>query len=169
MKAARRVLIDTNVLIYATLEDDPRFPVSREQLLSTGKVERFVSVQNLAEMYPNLTGPRMERPDEPAAARAKIQSIASLPSIQVLPLTGDVQALALELCEKHGITRQRYYDAQLVATMQAHGIDTLITENARDFDCFTGIRTIDPFRPARKATDAPGSTAPVSGEANPEG
>ena len=68
-----RVLIDTNVLIYATLEDDPRF------------------------------------------ARAKIQAIASLPTPQVLPLTGDVQSIALELFKKNGITRQRYYDAQLAA------------------------------------------------------
>ena len=51
MKAAEgRVLIDTNVLIYATLEDDPRFARSRRLLLSPGDGERFVSVQNLAEM-----------------------------------------------------------------------------------------------------------------------
>lgn len=141
----RRVLIDTNVLIYSTLVDDPRFRVSREQLLSAVVGERFVSVQTLAEMYPNLTGPRMETPDQPSVARAKIRSIASLPSVQVLPLTVDVQEIALELCEKHGITRQRYYDAQLVATMKAHGIDTLITENDRDFEVFPAIRVVNPF------------------------
>ena len=117
-----RVLIDTNILVYATLDDDPRGGASRELLLSHGGPERFVSVQNLAEMYPNLTGPKMENPDNPATARAKIHSIASLPGIQILPLTSDVQSVALELCEKHGITRQRYYDAQLSATMIVHGI-----------------------------------------------
>lgn len=146
MKAAEgRVLIDTNVLIYATLEDDPRFQQSRELLLSKTHNERFVSVQNLAEMYPNLTGPKMEQPDAPSIARAKIQSIASLPTLQILPLTGDVQSLALELCEKHGITRQRYYDAQLAATMIAHGITTLITENAADFGDMVEIRAVNPF------------------------
>ena len=147
MKADKeRVLIDTNILIYATLEDDARFPRSRDLLLSQTGDERFVSVQNLAEMYPNLTGPRMERPDPPSVARAKIQSIASLPTIQVLPLTGDVQALAMELCEKHGITRQRYYDAQLVAIMIAHGVTTLMTENDADFREMTEIRAVNPFR-----------------------
>lgn len=140
-----RVLIDTNILIYATLENDPRFERSRELLLSPDKNERHTSVQNLAEMYPNLTGPRMERPDEPAVARAKIQSISSLPSLQVLPLTGDVQTIALELCEKYGITRQRYYDAQLAATMVVHGIQTLLTENDRDFKDMTEIRAVNPF------------------------
>ena len=140
-----RVLIDTNILIYATLENDPRSERSRELLLAKGGQDRFTSVQNLAEMYPNLTGPKMERPDDPAIARAKIQSIASLPSVQVLPLTGDVQSVALELCEKYGITRQRYYDAQLAATMVVHGIRTLLTENAGDFKDMTEIRAVNPF------------------------
>jgi predicted nucleic acid-binding protein len=146
MKAAEgRVLVDTNVLIYATLEDDPRHARSREVLVAPGGGDRFVSVQNLAEMYPNLTGPKMEHPDPPAVARAKIQSIAALPTLQVLPLTGDVQAIALELCEKYGITRQRYFDAQLAATMIAHGIRTLLTENTEDFKGMTEIRAINPF------------------------
>jgi len=146
MKAAEgRVLVDTNVLIYATLEGDPRFARSRDLLMARGGGERFGSVQNLAEMYPNLTGPKMEHPDPPSVARAKIASIASLPTLQVLPLTGDVQSIALELCEKYSITRQRYYDAELAATMIAHGIRTLVTENTRDFKDMTEIRVVDPF------------------------
>jgi predicted nucleic acid-binding protein len=147
MRAVKgRVLIDTNVLIYATLVDDPRFARSRELLMASGDSERFVSVQNLAEMYPNLTGPKMEHPDPPSVARAKIQSIASLPTLQVLPLTGDVQTIALELCEKYGITRQRYFDAQLVATMIAHGIKTLLTENTQDFKGMTELRAVNPYQ-----------------------
>ncbi len=96
-------------------------------------------------MYPNLTGPKMELPDDPSTARRKIQSIASLPGIQVLPLTSDIQRIALELCEKYGITRQRYYDTQLAATMIVHGIGTILTENATDFQALTEIRTLNPF------------------------
>ncbi len=140
-----RVLIDTDILIYATLENDSRFTRSREILLAPDDRERCISVQNLAEMYPNLTGPKMEHPDDPAVARAKIQSIASLPGIQVLPLTGDVQSVALELCERYGITRRRYYDAQIVATMIVHGIGTILTENDRDFRGMTEIQAINPF------------------------
>lgn len=140
-----RVLIDTNVLIYATLEDDPRSKRSRALLTAPKQGERFTSVQNLAEMYPNLTGPKMELPDTPAVARAKIQSIASLPGLQVLPLTGDVQSIALELCEKYGLTRQHYHDAQIAATMRVHGIRVLLTENDRDFAAMTEIRAVNPF------------------------
>ena len=144
--AEGKVLLDTNVLIYATLPNDPRSAAAREILVApSDAMERCISVQNLAEMYPNLTGPKMETPDQPAVARAKIQSIASLPTLQVLPLTGDVQSIALELCEKYGITRQRHHDAQLAATMIAHGIRTLLTENTQDFQGMAEIRAIDPF------------------------
>ncbi len=142
-----RVLIDTNILIYATLENDVRFARCRELLLAPSTHERFISVQNLAEMYPNLTGPKMEYPDDPAIARAKIQSISSLPSIHVLPLTGDVQQVALELCEKYSITRQRYYDMQLAATMVVHGIGTIFTENESDFQGITEIQAVNPLSP----------------------
>ena len=76
----------------------------------------------------------------------KMQSIASLPGIQILPLTGDVQSVGLELCEKHGITRQRYYVAQLAATMLVHGIGLLLTENVGDFADITEIRAVNPFK-----------------------
>ena len=49
-----RYLIDTNVLIYATLERDSRAERAREAI-ARGQhpdCEAFVSVQNLAEMYP---------------------------------------------------------------------------------------------------------------------
>jgi predicted nucleic acid-binding protein len=101
--AEERILIDTSVLIYATLASDPR------------------------------------------TARAKVLSIASLPTLQVLPLTGDLPTVALELCEKYGITPQRYFDAQLVATMIVHEIRTLVTENEKDFDDIVEIRVVNPF------------------------
>ena len=145
-----RALIDTNVLIYATLEGDHRFGASRKLLLDDRDdrddgIERFVSVQNLAEMYPNLTGSKMSFPDSPALARKKIESIASLSTIHVLPLTADIQRIALELCEKYNIRQQKYFDMQLVATMVVYGISTLFTENISDFTEFEELQIVNPF------------------------
>jgi predicted nucleic acid-binding protein len=142
-----RALIDTNVLIYATLERDHRFGASRKLLLEdrNDDFERFVSVQNLAEMYPNLTGPKMSLPDSPALARRKIETIASLSTIHVLPLTADLQRIALELCEKYNIRQQKYFDMQLVATMVVYDISTLLTENISDFTEFEELKVVNPF------------------------
>jgi predicted nucleic acid-binding protein len=142
-----RLLVETNVLIYATLENDPRHARAREVLgwRDSAAVELFVSVQNLAEMYPNLTGPKNNPPDPPGLARRKIESIARLSGITVLPVQISVQHRALELCERHNIRRQRYFDAQLAASMLDEGIETILTENSRDFADIPEIRAVNPF------------------------
>jgi len=142
-----RALIDTNVLIYATLEGDRRFGASQKLLLDDqdDELERFISVQNLAEIFSNLTGPKMSVPDSPALARKKIEAIASLSTIQVLPLTADIQRIALELCEKYDIRQQKYFDIQLFATMVAFGISTLLTENTSDFTDLDELKVVNPF------------------------
>jgi predicted nucleic acid-binding protein len=133
--SAPPALIDSNVLIYATLRGDPRFDVARELVLGSDGVwgKRFVSVQILAEMYPNLTGPNMEIPDSPEAAAEKVRALCHLPHITVLPVTSAVIERALDLCALHGVRRQRYFDAQLVALMSEYNLQRIYTENVSDF------------------------------------
>jgi len=142
-----KFLIDTNVLIYLTLARDSRFPQAQSVLAHAADRpgRAFVSVQNLAEMYPNLTGPKMQPTDTPEKARAKIQSIARLPFLTVLPLSWSVAAKALELCADHSVTRQGYFDMQLAAVMLLNSIPTIVTENTKDFAFIKGITATSPF------------------------
>lgn len=142
-----RVLVDTNVLIYATLAADPRHRRAQEILALRHRdgVEMFISVQNLAEMYPNLTGPKNQPPDSPAVAQEKIQAISRLRGLTVLPLTLESVHGALELCVAGGITRQKYFDQQLAALMQRENIPIILTENDKDFKDMEGITPINPF------------------------
>lgn len=142
-----RVLIDTNVLIYATLAADSRFQQAQEVLAlrHRGAVELFVSVQNLAEMYPNLTGPKNQPPDSPDLAREKIRSLARLRGLTVLPLTRETIHHALDLCVADGVTRQNYFDRQLAALMIREGIPIILTENDADFVGIEGLTAINPF------------------------
>jgi len=141
------VLVDTNVLIYATLQGDPRHERAREvlQLRHSKEVELSISVQNLAEMYPNLTGSKNSEPDSPEMARRKIESIAGLKSMTVWPLSPSITRRALKLCELYDIRRQRYFDMQLAATMLEEGVGTILTENTKDFDMIDEISSINPF------------------------
>ncbi len=142
-----RVLVDTNVLIYATLSGDPRHPQAQEVLAlrhRTG-LELFVSVQNLAEMYPNLTGPKNQPPDSPDLAREKIRSISRLRKLTILPLTLEGVHHALDLCVAGGVTRQNYFDRQLAALMLREGIPIIVTENDKDFSGIEGITPLNPF------------------------
>ena len=142
-----RILVDTNVLIYATLQADPRHDQARQALARRHhpEVEMFVSVQNLAEMYPNLTGPKNQPPDSPAIARDKILSISRLLGLTVLPLTLEGVHHALDLCVEVGVTRQSYFDRQLAALMLREKIPFIITENVDDFMSIEGITPINPF------------------------
>lgn len=142
-----RLLVDTNVLIYATLAADSRHEIARQVLLQRlrPEVTMFISVQNLAEMYPNLTGPKNQAPDSPELARQKIRSLARLRGITVLPLTLETAHLALDLCVSAGVTRQGYFDRQLAALMIRENIPVILTENVADFMGIDGVTPINPF------------------------
>ena len=151
-----RALVDTNVLIYATLSGDARHRQAREVLAQRQRpdVQLFISVQNLAEMYPNLTGPKNQPPDSPALAREKIRSLARLRGLRVLPLTLETSHLALDLCVAADVTRQGYFDYQLAALMIRESIPVIITENEADFQGIAGITPLNPF--ASKASSGQG-------------
>ena len=142
-----RILVDTNVLIYATLAADPRHDRARQVLALRHRadVEMFVSVQNLAEMYPNLTGPKNQPPDSPTLAREKILSLSRLRGLTVLPLTWETIEQALDLCVEGSVTRQNYFDQQLAALMLRSAIPLILTENVKDFLSVDGITPVNPF------------------------
>ena len=142
-----KFLIDSNVLIYATQSLDSRHSKSLE-ILEWGrhsKSKAYISVQNLAEMYPVLTGPKSIPPDSPEIARQKIESIASLPHLEIIPITWSIVTKALGLCQRHRIERQKYFDMQLVAMMLLHEIPTIVTENENDFSSIADIHVFHPF------------------------
>lgn len=141
------VLLDTNVLIYSTLLRDSRCERANEMLALRKKegLDVHISVQNLSEMYPNLTGPKNQPPDSPGLARRKIESIAELSGLVIHAPTCDTMRLALELCERYDVRRQRFSDMQLAALILQQGIGWIFTENARDFSGIEGLQAWNPF------------------------
>lgn len=144
-----KVFVDTNILIYATLSKDSRHEKAKEALAWRKRrdLDFYISVQNLAEMYPNLTGPKNQPPDDPALARKKIQSIQRLQDLTILSVTLETTELALELCERRGLRRQHYFDMQLVASMLLEGIPTILTENETDFQGIESVQSLNPLGP----------------------
>jgi len=142
-----RVLVDTNVLLYATLTTDPRHLIARAVLALRLRpdVALYISVQNLAEMYPNLTGPKNQSPDSPTVAREKIRSLTRLRGLTVLPLSLETTHLALDLCVEGGVIRQDFFDRQLAALMIRESIPIILTENVKDFSGIAGITPFNPF------------------------
>jgi predicted nucleic acid-binding protein len=131
----RRAFFDTNVLVYAVAEGDPR-STQAEKLLAGGGV---ISVQILNEFV--------------SVARRKIlmswsDVVEVLDAFRVLcpsplPITLEVQEAALRIAEKHGYG---IYDALVVSAALESGCTTLYSEDFQDGQTIDGRLTIrSPF------------------------
>ena len=130
-----KAFFDTNVLIYAVAQDDPR-STQAEELLASGGV---LSVQVLNEFV--------------SVARRKISMSWSdvteaLDAFRVLcpsalPITVEMHEAAIKIAEKHGYN---IYDALVVAAAVEAGCATLYSEDLHDGQTMDGQLTIrNPF------------------------
>ena len=130
-----KVFFDTNVLIYAVAQGDPR-AAQAEALLSGGGV---LSVQVLNEFV--------------AVARRKLRmswndAKEALDAFRVLcpspvAITIDVHEAALQIAEAHGFG---IYDALIVASALKSGCTVLYSEDFQDGQILEGRLTIrNPF------------------------
>jgi len=142
------VLLDTNVLVYATNEDSPFHAQARrivERALS-GELPAAITPQVLAEYYAVVTDPRrVEHPLTPAEARRQVEALLA-GAIRLLPLNEGTSRRLVELGERYGIRAQEIYDAQVVAAMLEGGIPQIWTANVQDFERYREIEVHNPFR-----------------------
>ena len=138
------VFVDTNVLLSATDESRAHhreaFRLIAES--ATRGVHLAASGQILREYLVVAT-----RPAEVnglgltvADATANLQQF-----LRFLHTYDETEAVASHLRDlglTHGLRGKRFHDANIVATMAAHGIRTLVTENEDDFTAFDAIETI---------------------------
>ncbi|HED03241.1 MAG TPA: PIN domain-containing protein [Candidatus Fraserbacteria bacterium] len=140
------VLLDTNVLVYATNRDSPFYDRAQQVLQQAlaGEPAACLTPQILAEYYAVITDPRrVESPLTPRQARAQIEAL--LQALEVLPLRASSSRQMAELAERYRIRAQEVYDVQVVAAMLDHGISTILTANERDFRRFAEIEVRNPF------------------------
>jgi predicted nucleic acid-binding protein len=135
---ADRVLLDTNVLLAATdeartehgdaLEAINIWPASGLVLYSSGQILReYLAV---ATRPADLNGLGMSRPDAVSNVRA-LRTRLNLLAEDV-----KVSDRLLQLVDAVDCTGKQVHDANVVATMLVHGIDTIVTINVGDFARF---------------------------------
>jgi predicted nucleic acid-binding protein len=127
---------DTNVFVYAVVQDDPRSQKAEELIAEGGTV----SVQVLNE-FAAVARQKAKMPwDEVRFAIENIKALCPNP----LPVTLDTHQEALAIAEKYGY---RIYDALMVASALEAGCTTLYSEDLRDGQVIEGRLTIrNPFR-----------------------
>ena len=127
--------LDTNILVYAALSDDPRRPTA-ERLLAAGGT---ISVQVLNE-FANVARTKLKWPWPDVEA---MLSLVRGRSGRVRGISLLTHEAALALARDHGLS---FYDALIVAAAIEAGCDTLFTEDMQHGRTFGDLAIVNPFR-----------------------
>ncbi len=141
MKAGERLFCDTNVLLSAV---DQRRPLHRHALhvlndLPNRGVELCVSGQVLREFLVVSTRP-VEANGLGMEPTAAVENVAAfLSRSTVLDETSDVSTSLARIVRTSGCSGTRIHDANIVATLLAHGLTHLVTSDRDDMRRFDGV------------------------------
>ncbi|MBX9700870.1 MAG: PIN domain-containing protein [Acetobacteraceae bacterium] len=131
----RTRFLDTNVLVYAVTQGDPREPTAMS-LLAEGGV---ISVQVLNEFAHVLRRKLRFSWRDARQALEAVRAVCPDPR----PLTFATHVAALDLGERYGVP---IYDSLILAAALEAGCDTLLTEDLQHGQVIEGRLTIrNPF------------------------
>lgn len=144
IKAGETAFIDTNVLLCAT--DRSRRNHGRAQELyrvaRQGGFNLALSGQIIREYLVAATRPVEVNGLGMSPADALHNIDACLSGTMHCAETESVSAQLRSLVATHALMGKRIHDANVVATMMAHDIGWLITENGEDFEVFSKIHAL---------------------------
>lgn len=143
------LLFDTNVLVYAHDSSSKHYGKASElrEAALKGKLDACISYQNIAELYSVLTNPaKLSKPYQPATAVELCELYIWSKSLPKIVPTEQTYSEALRLADRTGATSTKIFDCLLAATALENGVDTIYTENTKDFEPFKAIRAVNPFR-----------------------
>ena len=128
------MFIDTNILVNCRVPSAPNYDaaIAGLQRAFAAPEPLRISRQIVREYLAAITRPQPWMP--PAGIRRAVDDAAKLMSLfEVLEDGPDVTARLLDLCRDFPVGGRQIHDANIVATMLAHGEHRLLTFNAADF------------------------------------
>jgi predicted nucleic acid-binding protein len=144
--AADPVFIDTNVLVFANTATAPLDAEAQAALQSfaASGAEMWISRQILREYLATLSRPQTF--SSPVPAVTLIADVTRFQSQFLIAEDGpSATANLLGLLGSIAIGGKQVHDANIVATMQTHGLRRLLTHNTADFARFGAIIQVEPL------------------------
>ena len=134
------VFLDTNVLVYAALEQDLRKQRIAAVILEHAREQAtgVISLQVLREFANTMFRKSDYCPDQ---IRDMVRRFYN--AFPCLPDSYELQMRAIEIKTKHGL---QFYDAIMLATAETAGCDTVYSEDMGDGVVYEGITVKDPFK-----------------------
>jgi predicted nucleic acid-binding protein len=139
-------IVDSNILVYAMDADAPQHAASRALLEAARdpSATLYVTSQILCEFYSIVTNPRrVPKPRSPDDALRVISNFLVFLNVLPIPARTVVEG-RLYLLRRHPVTGGDVFDLQIVATMQANGVQRIYTFNAGDFEIFPELAVVTP-------------------------
>ncbi|MFH1738542.1 MAG: PIN domain-containing protein [bacterium] len=140
------IFVDTNVLVYASIEESPfhESALRSIQHYYEAGVEMWVSYQVLREYLAVLTRPDALRIPQPISATVTdIQHFRK--RFRMAGESAQILENLLALIQEVPVKGKQIHDANIVATMMTHRIRRLLTHNTSDFDRFSRFITLLPI------------------------
>ena len=138
------VLIDTNVLLRLTQRIHPSTDAAKRALrvLRANREKLYITQQNLVEFWAVATRPISANGlgltiEQAASELDALKRLFTL--LPEFPLQEAWERIVLD----HGVAGKNTHDARLVAAMVVHGVESILTFNAQDFQRFSEIRVLD--------------------------
>lgn len=142
MIASEAFFVDSNILVYAVDRSDAAKHASAKKFIMEQENNALacMSIQNLVEFHFAATN----RIEKPIPLYESLQIIAELKSIfSVKRYHSKTVIAAIRLQQLYGV---HFWDALIAATMQENHIQTIYTENEKDFKKIPGINVINPLK-----------------------
>ncbi len=140
------VLLDTNICLRLANTAVPQHAlVSRavNTLIGEGS-EVAVVPQNLYELWAVATRPVSSNGFGWDIARIERTVEMLQSSFILLNDTPDLLTTWLELVTRHDVKGKQVHDARLVAAMQTHDVENLLTLNIKDFERYSEVKSVHP-------------------------
>ncbi len=140
------VLLDTNICLRLANINAPQYPLISEAtkaLLNQGN-ELAIVPQNLYELWAVAT--RLTSSNGLGWSTRRTEEAVELlrSSFILLNDTPDLLAHWLELVARFDVKGKQVHDARLVAAMQTHNIENLLTLNIKDFERYSDVKPVHP-------------------------
>lgn len=138
-------LVDTNILVYFLDEKSSFHPRASEVMaaMSKGIFEGYIAQQNIIECANTLLS--QGKQEHGTVIRTVIELYESFDSRIIIPL--DTTTLTFsDLLSDMPTRKKEIFDVFLAATMIDNGIQTIITNNDKDFTGIKGISVYNPWK-----------------------
>ena len=144
--AGEPIFLDTNALVHARERRSPLHHVALQAIQDqyAAGAALWISRQILREYLAVLTRPQLWGNPQPIADLIpEVRRLAA--QLQIAEDGPDVTDRLLALLQQIPSGGKQVHDANIVATMQVHGIRRLLTHNTADFARFAGLVTVVPL------------------------